>query len=122
MTRIFPYLMTAVLSVGFTLIGQGAMRKPQTPADNTTQPTNAAFRDGRYMAKLDLENGRAAHLGVGRWSNDQDRAAYVAGYQQAYPQAMSAESIHDQKDSLRFQLADNASYHSSTGCPSASNQ
>jgi hypothetical protein len=121
-TRIFSYLMTAILSVGFTLIGQGAMRAPKPPADNVTQLTNAAFRDGRYMAKLDIENGRAPRLGVGRWSNDQDRAAYVAGYRQAYPQAVSAESIHDQKDSLRFQLADNASYRSSSGCPSASNQ
>jgi hypothetical protein len=104
-TRIFPYLMTAVLSVGFTLIGQGAMRKPQTPADNTTQPTNAAFRDGRYMAKLDLENGRAAHLGVGRWSNDQDRAAYFAVYQQAYPQAMSSNLLSGTWPVLALELA-----------------
>ncbi len=122
MSRIFPYLMTAILSVGFTLIGEGALRAPKTSADSATQLTNAAFRDGRYMAKLDIENGRAPHLGVGRWSNQQDRASYVAGYQQAYPQALSSESTHDQKESLRFQLADNESYHSSTGYPSVSNQ
>jgi hypothetical protein len=98
------------------------MRAPKTSAAAATQLTSAAFRDGNYMAKLDIENSRAPHLGVGRWSNQQDRASYVAGYQQAYPQALSSERTHDQKDSLRFQLADNESYHSSTGCPSASNQ
>jgi len=121
-TRIFSYLMTAILSVGFTLIGEGVMRAPKASVGNAAQLTSAAFRDGNYMAKLDLENGRAPHLGVGRWSNQQDRASYVAGYQPAYPEAISSESTHDQKDSLRFQLADNESYHSTTGCPSASNQ
>ena len=33
MTRIISYLMTAILSVGFTLIGEGAMRAPKTSTD-----------------------------------------------------------------------------------------
>ena len=122
MARILPYLMTAILSVGLTLLGEGAMRAPKTSTDDTAHLTNAAFRDGNYMAKLDLKNGRQPHLSLGRWSAEQDRIAYVAGYQQAYPQAVSAVSVHDQKDSLPIQLADNASYHSANGCPSAGNQ
>jgi hypothetical protein len=121
-TRIFPYLMTAILSVGFTLIGEGAMRAPKISADNAAQLTNAAYRDGNYMAKLDLENGHQRHLSLGRWSADQDRALYVLGYQQVYPSPLSSESVHDQNALTRFQLARNETFRSSDGCLSGGNQ
>lgn len=122
MPRIFSYLMTAILSVGVTLIAEGAMRAPKTSVDNAAQLTNAAYRDGNYMARLDLENGRQPHVSLGRWSTDQDRASYVLGYQQAYPSSLSSESVHDQNGLTRFQLARNEAFHSSAGCPSAGNQ
>jgi hypothetical protein len=120
-TRILSYLMTAILSVGVTLIGEGAVRAPKAAAGNAPQLTNAAFRDGRYMARLDIENGRGPYLSIGRWSTNADRASYVAGYQQAYPQVISAEGIRDQNRSLRFQLAENGNYRGSMGCPSGGN-
>lgn len=46
--------------------------------------TNAAFRDGAYLGKLDARQGRDPHLSVGRWSRDKDRIAYTAGYEQSY--------------------------------------
>jgi hypothetical protein len=104
------------------VIGEGAVRASKTPADRATQPANAAFRDGRYMAKLDIENNRKPHLSIGRWSRDEDRASYIAGYEQAYSKALSRDRAREQNGLLRFQLAQNENYHSSTGCLPAGNQ
>jgi hypothetical protein len=86
---------------------------------------NAAFRDESYQARLDIENGRKPHLSVGRWSTDEDRALYIAGYQRAYVHALStgvkkpaaaepdevdgyrdgiSDGVHDQKVLGQFQL------------------
>ena len=120
MNRVFSYVMTAILSVAVTLAGERVVRASKTPADSVPQLTNAAFRDGRYMAKLDLESGRRPHLSIGRWNSDPDRAAYLAGYQQAFP--LAADRGHGQSDSLRFHLAENENYRSSAGCASTGNQ
>jgi len=36
--------------------------------------STAAFRDGLYQAKLDVQDGRVPRLRTGRWSNHADRA------------------------------------------------
>jgi hypothetical protein len=46
--------------------------------------TSAAYRDGRYLGKLDAEQGRAQRPGVGRWVQLQDKELFVFGYHQAY--------------------------------------
>jgi hypothetical protein len=54
---------------------------------------NGAFRDGAYQGKLAVQRGDRPHLSAARWSRDQDRRAYVAGYQQAYLQALGQNGI-----------------------------
>lgn len=44
--------------------------------------TNAPFRDGLYVGKLDAARGNVIHLAVGRWSTKDDRTAYAEGYSQ----------------------------------------
>jgi len=82
--RVVSYLITVILSVAFTLLGQVGMRPASTSAASPGQLTNAAFQDGSYLAKLDVENGRRPHLNAGRWSRGEDRASFIAGYQQTY--------------------------------------
>lgn len=53
---------------------------------------DAAYRDGAYQAKLDVESGRKARLLSGRWSTDQDRASFIAGYQEVYKALTQAKS------------------------------
>lgn len=50
------------------------------------QATNAAYRDGMYLAKMNIRRGRKPHLVTGRWSTSVDRASFVAGYQHTYVQ------------------------------------
>ena len=92
MNRAFSYFVTIILSVVFTLIGDITARAPKLSADDAEHATNAAFRDGSFQARLDLENGRKPHLSVGRWSTDEDRASYIAGYEQAYVHSLCANS------------------------------
>lgn len=60
---------------------------------NHSADANAAFRDGMYQARLAVERGERPHLTAGRWSRDLDRRAYVAGYQQAYSEALGSDGI-----------------------------
>jgi hypothetical protein len=56
----------------------------------SAQTMTAAFRDGVFQARLSVERGQAEHLSLGRWNSDQDRASFIAGYQQSYRQEMPA--------------------------------
>jgi hypothetical protein len=46
--------------------------------------TDGAFRDGLYLGKLAAQSGAASHPAIGRWSREQDRSSFVAGYRQGY--------------------------------------
>ena len=54
--------------------------------------TDAAYRDGAYQAKIDFDGGRRPHFSSGRWSTDQDRASFIAGYEQSYKLLTMARS------------------------------
>jgi len=93
------------LATGTSLVSDslGAKRlaSPMTaahssPIDNheSAQAMTAAFRDDVFQAKLSVQRGEAEHLRIGRWNSDQDRAAFIAGYQQSHRQEMAA--LHKQ--------------------------
>ena len=63
----------------------------KTIADGTS---NAAFRDGLYQAKLARQRGSGAHVAIGRWRSDEDRASFAAAYQQGFAQASGSGSKH----------------------------
>jgi hypothetical protein len=79
------FLMLA-LSVSFAagLILGGAKRGTRLPAVLPAKSTDAAFRDGLYQARLDIEEGRKSHPAIGRWSSTEARASFLAGYQRGY--------------------------------------
>jgi hypothetical protein len=51
---------------------------------DASKQTDAAFRDGLFLARLDAEHGRKPHLASGRWSTEADRHSFVSAYLQAY--------------------------------------
>jgi hypothetical protein len=61
-----------------------ALHRSYVVAGNVNNQTNAAFRDGLFLARLDAEHGRKPHLMSGRWSTEADRRLFVAAYLQAY--------------------------------------
>lgn len=65
-------------------------RSPVAAAAADARSANdAAYRDGLYQAQLDVTQKRQAHITSGRWGSEQDRAAFVAGYLQAYHDQMA---------------------------------
>ena len=77
--------MTVGLAIG--LVVGFFSRPPLTGTRNASQAMDAASRDGLFQAKLDVESGRKPHLSSLRWSTNEDRALFIAGYQQAYQAA-----------------------------------
>jgi hypothetical protein len=79
--------LVAVLSVGVGLMARSSRGVRET---SNMKQTDAAYRDGAYLAKIDVEKGRKAHFSSGRWSTDQDRASFIAGYEHSYKTLMEA--------------------------------
>ncbi len=85
-------LMTAVIIAGASTVKVVSASMPQKARSMSNHPTNAAFRDGLYLGRLDARESRAAHLATGRWSRDLDRASFNAGYGVGYMQ-ISGDSV-----------------------------
>jgi hypothetical protein len=82
-------LMTMGIAVGL-LVGL-SVRSPQADVHDR-QAMDAAFRDGMFQAKLDVQSGRKPHVASGRWNTNADRALFIAGYQQGYREAFEAHA------------------------------
>jgi hypothetical protein len=78
------YALTLTLGIAAAWLVNESEYGPQTRSGNTDPVVDAAFRDGAFEAKIDVQNGKKAHLMSGRWGADRDRALYIAGYRQAY--------------------------------------
>lgn len=87
--------MTRFLIYAAIVIGLGASATLALSNGNVTPNINAevrlaadgAFRDGLYLGKLAAEHGQLQHPPVGRWSTDQDRSMFTAGYGRGYDEA-----------------------------------
>ena len=82
------------VSLGLAIVasvGVSAYRPKMEPGRGP-QVIDAAFRDGLYQAKLDVQDGRVPRLRTGRWSNHADRAVFIAGYEQGYREYSEAQS------------------------------
>jgi len=55
-----------------------------------TEASDAAYRDGIYLGRLAAKDGEAPHIARGRWSADEDRASFSAGYEHGYTETMTA--------------------------------
>jgi hypothetical protein len=85
MKRISTYLLAIVVTgAASAIFAPVALHRSNVVTGNVNNQTNAAFRDGLFLARLDAESGRKPHLLSGRWSTDADRRLFVAAYMQAY--------------------------------------
>jgi hypothetical protein len=85
MTKFLIYV-AIVTGLGASTIGViTSSVKPQASAE-ARFAADGAFRDGLYLGKLAAENGQSQSLAVGRWSTEQDRAMFTAGYRRGYSQ------------------------------------
>lgn len=75
------YGMTMVAALGMATVLGFTLRGGSAQVSRVDMASNGAYRDGLYVAKLDEQWGRTAHVRTGRWSTDADRASFLLGYQ-----------------------------------------
>jgi hypothetical protein len=68
---------SAALSIRYPGSQPGRVPESQLALDG-------AYRDGLYVGKLAAESGRRSRPPIGRWSDEKDRASFLAGYQRIY--------------------------------------
>jgi hypothetical protein len=84
------FAIALTLGIAATLLTEAATQGTNSAAGQVIGATDAAFRDGLYVGKLDAVQGNRPHLSSGRWSADTDRRSYVAGYQKGYNQVLQS--------------------------------
>jgi hypothetical protein len=88
-------LFVCMLAVGVCL-GTTAMLSNSKPTSSATAnsearfATDGAFRDGMFLGRLAGERGQPRRPAIGRWSTDQDRSMFAAGYRRGYEKSLAA--------------------------------
>jgi len=100
MMKIFIYALALVIGLGTTamLAINNRNTKANASAENILA-TDGAFRDGVYLGKLAAESGQPPRAAIGRWSRDQDRSMFAAGYRRGYNESL----VSAQADAARAQ-------------------
>jgi hypothetical protein len=91
--KISVYISLVVIPLGAATGGlvRKAGHAKQVSSVEATQETDAAFRDGFYLGRLDAEDARKVRPSIGRWNDPKDRASFLAGYQRGYEEARATK-------------------------------
>jgi hypothetical protein len=90
MTRLFTYTVIVIgLGATATLGISSSAVNPGTTAE-ARLATDGAFRDGLYLGKLAAEAGQTPRPAIGRWSTQQDRSMFTAGYRRGYTETVAS--------------------------------
>ena len=94
MTKIVSYFyaLALVICLGTTAMLAVSNHSVKSNASvETTLASDGAFRDGLYLGKLAAESGQAPRRpAIGRWSADQDRSMFAAGYRRGYSESVTS--------------------------------
>ena len=84
MKTLLLYAFSIIVSgAAIAMLNTGAFYSSRM-AVKTGSASDAAFRDGLFLGRLDGARGRKPHLASGRWAGDSDRRSFVAAYLQGY--------------------------------------
>jgi len=91
MDKLFTFALAIAVCLGTTtLLASSGRATRRRPSADALMATDGAFRDGLYVGRLAAEGGRPLRPPVGRWSNEQDRASFVAGYRRGYNDVLAS--------------------------------
>jgi hypothetical protein len=93
MTRFLNYTAIVIfLGATATLAVSPRTAKPSTTAE-VLFANDGAFRDGLYLGKLAAKEGEPLRPAIGRWSTNQDRAMFTAGYRRGYNESLASTRV-----------------------------
>jgi hypothetical protein len=84
MSKVFVYSLIVIGLSATATVSVKANSGAHNMQTESRLATEGAFRDGLFLGKLNAENGQRMRPPVGRWSTQQDRAMFLAGYQRGY--------------------------------------
>ncbi len=90
MSKLSTYALAIAVSLGTTAMLDNSQRSsgPNVSAE-ARLAADGAFRDGMYVGKLAAECGRPLRPAIARWSTEQDRAMFTAGYRRGYNEMLA---------------------------------
>ncbi len=90
MSKLSTYALAIAVSLGTTAMLDNSQRtnRPYETAEQRLA-ADGAFRDGMYVGKLAAEGGRPLRPAIARWSTEQDRAMFTAGYRRGYNETLA---------------------------------
>jgi hypothetical protein len=89
MSRFFIYA-TLALCLGATATLAVTNRNVSPNPDAEARlAANGAFRDGLYLGKLAAASAQPQRAAIGRWSTDEDRSMFAAGYRRGYTTSLA---------------------------------
>lgn len=99
MSKILTFGLLVAASMGTTAVLANSNAKMTTSAGaDSTFAADGAYRDGLYLGKLAAEAGQPLRPAIGRWSTEQDRGMFTAGYRRGYSDSLADEpNITDQE-------------------------
>ena len=90
MTKLSAYTLAIAVSLGTTAMLDNSQPSPRPKASAEARlQGDGAFRDGLYLGKLAAQSGQPQHPAIARWSTDQDRATFTAGYRRGYNDSLA---------------------------------
>lgn len=89
--KLSVYISLVAMPFGAATVRLASRATPlrEISAVDATQETDAAYRDGIYLGKLDGQEGRNVRPSIGRWNSAKDRASFAVGYQKGYREAQA---------------------------------
>jgi len=97
MKKLSAYVFVVVLCLGATalLATNGQTSKPSQGSEERFA-ADGAFRDGFYLGKFAAEHAQQSRPCSGRWSTEQDRSMFTAGYHRGYQEFLAAAGTNAQ--------------------------
>jgi hypothetical protein len=90
MSKLVTYSLAIAVSLGTTAMLDNNQHSINSNASAEARlAADGAFRDGMYLGRLAAENGQPLRPAVGRWSTEQDRATFTAGYERGYTESLA---------------------------------
>ena len=85
MTKLSAYAFAFAAGLGtMAMLANTNGRFIETSAADARFAADGAFRDGLYLGRLAAEAAQPLRPAIGRWTAEQDRAMFSAGYHRGY--------------------------------------
>ncbi|MCU1302173.1 MAG: hypothetical protein JWQ87_2457 [Candidatus Sulfotelmatobacter sp.] len=90
MKKLSICVFAVVLCLGATaLLANSGQTIQPSEGSEARFAADGAFRDGLYVGRLAAEHGQRLRPAVGRWSTNQDRSMFAAGYRRGYNETLA---------------------------------